>query len=87
MGSWVGAPVDAQQDDDWSVFVESVHVNVVNVDVRVTDKKGNPVEGLTIDDFEIFEEGRPVQISNFYVIENGRRLDPEAEPAIESDAS
>ena len=34
-----------------SEFFESIDVNVVNVDVYVTDKKGNRVRGLTVDDF------------------------------------
>ncbi len=53
-------------------FGESLDVTVVNVDVYVTDKKGNRVSGLTKDDFDLFEDGKPVKISNFYSVENGR---------------
>jgi VWFA-related protein len=49
-----------------SLFVERVDVNVVNVEVFVTDRDGTRVSGLTREDFEIFEDGRPVAISNFY---------------------
>ena len=59
-------------------YFEAVNVTVVNVDVYVTDKSGNRVPGLGPADFELFEDGRPVQISNFYVVENGK---PVAEPA------
>ena len=57
------------QDD---LYFETVDVTVVNVDVHVTDKKGNPIKGLTKEDFEIFENKKPVAISNFSVVEDGR---------------
>ena len=44
---------------------ESIEVSIVNVDVHVTDKSGNPVTGLTADDFEIHEEGKLQPITNF----------------------
>jgi VWFA-related protein len=48
------------------VFIDRIDVNVVNVEVFVTDQNGRPVGGLTEEDFEIFEDGRLVEISNFY---------------------
>jgi VWFA-related protein len=51
---------------------EVVDVSVVNVDVYVTDKQGNRVKGLTRDDFSLFEDGKPVAITNFYAVENGK---------------
>ena len=53
-------------------FSEIVQVNVVNVEVFVTDKQGNPVTGLTRDDFQIFEDGEPYEITNFFAVEDGR---------------
>lgn len=47
-----------------------VDVNVVNVDVTVTDRSGKPVMNLTRDDFEIFEDGKPMKVSNFSLVEN-----------------
>ncbi|MEA2463459.1 MAG: hypothetical protein QOJ98_1206 [Acidobacteriota bacterium] len=44
---------------------ETIDVSIVNVDVVVTDGKGNRVRGLTKDDFEILENGRPQPVSNF----------------------
>lgn len=44
---------------------ETIEVSIVNVDVLVTDKKGNRVTGLTVDDFEIREEGKLQPITNF----------------------
>jgi len=53
----------ATADED---FAETVNVNVVNVDVVAYDRRGRPLSGLGIDDFELFEDGQPVEITNFY---------------------
>ncbi len=50
-------------------FVEVVNVEVVNIDVYVTDADGKPVLGLDPDDFELRVDGRTVPISNFYAVE------------------
>src|SRR5947209_14433477 len=47
-------------------FFESIDINVVNVEVYVTDKHGRPVPGLTRSDFELREDGKPVELTNFY---------------------
>jgi VWFA-related protein len=52
-------------------FKESIEVSVVNLDVYVTDKKGQPVSGLKKEDFQVLEDGRPVEISNFYAESRG----------------
>lgn len=52
-------------------FGETIDVRVVNVDVWVTDRDGNPVTGLTADDFEVRENGRPVELSNFFEFTDG----------------
>jgi VWFA-related protein len=52
-------------------FEEAVEVNVVNVDVRATDSKGRPVTDLVKRDFELFEDGKRVEITNFAVVERG----------------
>ena len=49
-------------------LVETIEVKVVNVDVVVTDRAGNPVTGLTKNDFVLFENGKPQEITNFYEI-------------------
>jgi len=51
-----------------SKLVETIEVRVTNVDVVVTDKKGNPIVGLTRDDFEIYENGKLQPITNFYEV-------------------
>jgi VWFA-related protein len=52
-------------------FTAGVEVNVVNVDVRVTDASGNPIKGLRKKDFELLEDGKRVSISNFAVVTGG----------------
>jgi VWFA-related protein len=44
----------------------AVRVNVVNVEVVVTDSNGRRVRGLTANDFKVFEDGAPVRITNFF---------------------
>ena len=57
-----------------SVFVDRVDVNVVNIEVFVFDKPGNRVVGLTKEDFEVLEDGQPVEITNFFAVDRGKRL-------------
>ena len=59
-------------------FGETVEVNVVNVDVYATDKSGNQVTDLRKGDFQVFEDGKPVDISNFELIEGLRQEAPPA---------
>jgi VWFA-related protein len=47
-------------------FFEAIDVNVVSIDVVVTDRKGVPVTGLKQEDFEVLEDGKPVEVTNFY---------------------
>lgn len=80
-------PPEGEAEDE-RPFVDMVDVNVINVDVYVTDRDGNPITGLEADDFEVLENGREVKISNFYAVEDRRvRSDGAAgePPAEESD--
>lgn len=47
---------------------EVIEVRVANVDVVVLDRAGKPVTGLTKDDFQLFENGKPQPLTNFYEI-------------------
>lgn len=58
-------------------LTENIDVRVINVDVVVTDKKGNVITGLKKDDFEVYENGIPKPVSNFYAIEGGRPTEVE----------
>lgn len=46
-------------------------VDLVNVNVFVTDKRGNPITDLKREDFSVFEDGEAVSITNFYAVEGG----------------
>jgi VWFA-related protein len=46
-----------------------VEVNYVDVDAIVTDEQGNFVTGLTRDDFEVLEDGKPQKIDMFSYVE------------------
>src|ERR1700726_298691 len=70
-----GAAAGKQPADE--NFVESVTVNVVNVDVYVSDKRGR-VTGLARQDFELYEDGRPMAITNFLAVEGGKPPGPAA---------
>jgi VWFA-related protein len=45
------------------------NVDAVELDALVVDAAGNPVTDLTVDDFEILEDGRPQPITSFGVID------------------
>src|SRR5438105_15835044 len=42
--------------------------SLVEVDIIVKDKDGRFVSGLTSDDFEVLEEGKPQRIQHFYLV-------------------
>jgi VWFA-related protein len=44
-------------------------INLVRVDVIVTDQRGQPVTSLTPDDFEVYEDGERQQIDSFKLVE------------------
>lgn len=56
------------QNEPSSLFIDRVDVNIINVEVFVTDKDGRRVTDLEAGDFEIYEDGDPVDISNFYTV-------------------
>lgn len=65
LGIATGLPLLAQTEVADATFGEVVEVQLVNVEAWVTDSKGNPVLGLTVDDFEVLEDGKPTEITYF----------------------
>ena len=69
-----------------------LQVEVVEMDVRVTDAKGNFVRNLTKDDFQIFEDGKEQTVTTFSLVDipiepSGQPvspLRPEYEPDVQS---
>ena len=57
-------------------------INTVRVDVIVTDRQGNPVTDLTLEDFEITEDGKPQKADTFRLI----KIDTVVQPGYTSRA-
>jgi VWFA-related protein len=53
-------------------LVRNVDVTVTNLDVVVTDSKGNRIKGLTKEDFEVFEDGMLQPLTNFFAVDGGK---------------
>jgi len=53
-------------------LAENVTVAVTNVEVVVTDSKGKRVPDLRREDFQVFEDGIPQPLTNFYAVTGGR---------------
>ncbi|MCH9650231.1 MAG: VWA domain-containing protein [Deltaproteobacteria bacterium] len=62
-------------------FFDNVSVDIVNVEVFVTNKKDQPVAGLSPESFELFVDGKPTPLTNFYAESGGQvvTLGPGAE--------
>jgi VWFA-related protein len=61
-------PTGPQQPDPGQTAIFRTDINVVRVDVIVTDRQGNPVNNLTQDDFEVTEDGKPQAVQTFKLI-------------------
>ncbi len=59
------APWARAQDTERLSFSEVVDVQLVNVEVWVSDRQGRPVVGLGPEDFEVREDGKPVTVDFF----------------------
>src|SRR6185295_17153950 len=55
-------------------------INTVRVDVIVTDRQGNPVSDLKLEDFEIQEDGKPQKPETFRLV----KIDAQVAPAYTS---
>ncbi|HEX6087116.1 MAG TPA: VWA domain-containing protein [Thermoanaerobaculia bacterium] len=61
-------------------FSESVQVTVVEVPVQVVDRAGKPVRGLTMADFELYDEGKRVNITGFDALEMSSLVSDTSKP-------
>ncbi|HEX4954365.1 MAG TPA: VWA domain-containing protein [Thermoanaerobaculia bacterium] len=69
--------LSAQAEPPAGGFGETLKVEVVNVDVIATGEDGEPVTDLTRGDFQLFDNGTEVPITNFFAVEEGRRVTEE----------
>jgi VWFA-related protein len=66
----VGGTAAAQETEEPETvgglaFVDEVQVTVVNIDVFVRDRDGNPVTDLSEEDFRLSQDGTPRELSHF----------------------
>ena len=87
LSGWIAAPrLRAQAPEKPGAgsipFIAREGVSVTNLDVVVTDSKGERVTGLRKEDFLVIEDGIEQPVTNFYAVEQGRViLPPEETPA------
>lgn len=70
MGALISISAQEQESSDIQpigglAFVDELEITVVNVIAFVTDKKGNAVTDLTIDDFKLYQDGQQRELTNF----------------------
>ena len=56
---------DDQVDPSAATFFLPIDVPLVSIEVVVTDDTGAPIPGLTKADFEVLEDGEPMEVSHF----------------------
>ncbi len=65
------APTTGQESPLPDLFSDVIDVRVVNVEIVVTDKKGNRIRGLDPSDFELLVDGEPTPIHYFTEVDEG----------------
>jgi VWFA-related protein len=88
LGGWAADETPAEQELVGGLaFVDEVEVTVVNIEVFVRDKDGNPVTDLGIEDFRVFQDGEERELTNFLLVtETVREAYTEAAAAPETPA-
>src|SRR6266404_1451941 len=76
--SIVGQTPRVQQSKKADDDVVRVTTNLVQVDAVVTDKKGNLITDLRPEEFQVLEDGKPQQISNFTFVLLPVQLNPQS---------
>lgn len=81
---WSGLALAADKPKPETTVREEARVTVVEVPVNVVDKDGRPVEGLTAEDFEVYDDGKKQAVSGFDVVDERHAIPMPApgEPAI-----
>ncbi len=74
---WWEVPAGAQEAGR---VRETAEVSLVEVPVRVLDRQGRPVEGLTAADFTLTDDGQRQEILGFDVIDVAEKMAPDAAP-------
>jgi VWFA-related protein len=75
-----GVVVPAEKQDpraELAQFFGDVEVSIFNLEVFATDKSGQSVSGLALEDFELLVDGEPTPILNFYEGHRVRWGEPE----------
>lgn len=62
-------------------FSETLEVRVLEIEATVVDAKGETVDTLTRDDFEVALDGKRVEIADFFLVRRGAIEEPSAAPA------
>ncbi|MEJ2109320.1 MAG: VWA domain-containing protein [Acidobacteriota bacterium] len=68
LNAYVQAQTPAASRNQSRNKVFRVEVNLVQVDAVVTDSKGQPVSGLTADDFAVYQDGKEQEITSFSMV-------------------
>jgi VWFA-related protein len=76
LAGWTSIPASAAPPPAAPSFGETVEVNVVNVEVYVTDRAGHRVNGLTKNDFTLSEDGRKAEVANFLEVQRKVQATP-----------
>ena len=84
-GGGAGPRPDAQAPTPAPTFRTSAEA--VAIDVFVTDADGKPVSGLTADDFELDENGKPQDITTFRAVDVPVEVREEERPLAEPDVA
>ena len=72
--AYAAGVAEKPQPTSLTSFGAVVDVNVVNVEVYVTDRDGKRVNNLKREDFTVSEDGKPVEVTNFMAVSSGRNL-------------
>ena len=79
------SPSGGAPDPRTDVVSQEIEVRLAEIEVVVSDRQGDPVAGLTRDDFRVFQDGRPVELTHFRATAGGQPTVGEA--ALSSDAA